>query len=236
MDYKQTFIKNLKNFRKENNLTQDDLADILGYSQKNIAKWEQGYSIPSIDVLIELSKKMKLSLDTLMGLDKKTLMDQCAEYVFETSLTPREKIFHFDNGDDSFCETYEDIVYGNIKFIFMQFIFSLEMHNDQSFKNLAQSKTTKENKLIIQFLKDKQHITEINDEWIVSNEFALNCFDFAEQLYLNDLNKEQESLSNYSKQEHTDSHQIESLKVFIEKATNDITSVKQLKEKYFNKD
>ena len=78
MDYKTQFIKNLKNYRKQNNLTQDDLAEMLGYSQKNIAKWEQGFTLPPVDVLIDLAKKMNVSLDDLLGIKENKAPQQWA--------------------------------------------------------------------------------------------------------------------------------------------------------------
>ena len=83
MGYKEQFIKNLKDYRKKFNLTQEDLAEMLGYSQKNIAKWEQGFTLPSIEVVITLANQMGISLDKLFGQDEKSIFEKCEDYVFE---------------------------------------------------------------------------------------------------------------------------------------------------------
>ncbi|MDD4000955.1 MAG: helix-turn-helix transcriptional regulator, partial [Bacilli bacterium] len=48
---KNTISKNLVRYRKQNNLTQLELAVELNYSDKAISKWERGESMPDIYVL-----------------------------------------------------------------------------------------------------------------------------------------------------------------------------------------
>jgi len=47
--------QNLLKLRKQKKLTQLELADKFNYSDKSISKWEKGESLPSIEVLHELS-------------------------------------------------------------------------------------------------------------------------------------------------------------------------------------
>ena len=44
--------KNLSTLRKARGMTQQQLADVLHYSDKSISKWELGYACPSVDFLI----------------------------------------------------------------------------------------------------------------------------------------------------------------------------------------
>ena len=39
-----SFAENLKQLRKENGLSQEDLAEILDVSRQAVSKWEQGVS------------------------------------------------------------------------------------------------------------------------------------------------------------------------------------------------
>lgn len=48
------FSDNLKTLRKKFGYSQEDFSSLIGYSNKNISKWETGQSIPSIDVLNEI--------------------------------------------------------------------------------------------------------------------------------------------------------------------------------------
>lgn len=59
--------KNLTFLRKHNKMTQLELAEKLNYSDKAISKWENGESIPSVEVLCKLSKIYNVSLDSMVG-------------------------------------------------------------------------------------------------------------------------------------------------------------------------
>lgn len=59
--------KNLTALRKKNKLTQIELAKLLNYSDKAISKWENGESVPSVDVLYRISKIYNVSLDFIVG-------------------------------------------------------------------------------------------------------------------------------------------------------------------------
>ena len=59
--------KNLSELRKENKITQLELAEKLNYSDKAVSKWEQGESIPGVEVLYKLSKLYGVSIDYIVG-------------------------------------------------------------------------------------------------------------------------------------------------------------------------
>lgn len=52
--------------RKENNYTQEQLADILGVSRQAISKWESDSTYPETDKLIRMSELFNCSLDYLL--------------------------------------------------------------------------------------------------------------------------------------------------------------------------
>lgn len=56
----------LSKLRKENNYTQEQLADILGVSRQAISKWESDASYPETEKLISLSNLYHCSLDYLL--------------------------------------------------------------------------------------------------------------------------------------------------------------------------
>ncbi len=56
----------ITNLRKENNLTQEDLAEMLNVSRQTISNWENGKSYPDIATLILISDQFKISLDDLL--------------------------------------------------------------------------------------------------------------------------------------------------------------------------
>lgn len=56
----------LSRLRKENNYTQEQLADILGVSRQAISKWESDITYPETDKLVKISNLFDCSLDYLL--------------------------------------------------------------------------------------------------------------------------------------------------------------------------
>lgn len=56
----------LSKARKENNYTQEQLADVLGVSRQAISKWENDTAYPETDKLIRMSELFDCSLDYLL--------------------------------------------------------------------------------------------------------------------------------------------------------------------------
>ena len=52
--------------RKENNLTQEQFAELLNVSRQSASKWELGTSYPDTEKLIKISKIFSCSLDYLL--------------------------------------------------------------------------------------------------------------------------------------------------------------------------
>lgn len=61
-----TLGNKLSRLRKENNYTQEQLADLLNVSRQSISKWESDISYPETDKLIELSRIFNCSVDYLL--------------------------------------------------------------------------------------------------------------------------------------------------------------------------
>lgn len=58
--------------RKQNGLSQEELADKLNIARQTVSKWENGLAIPELDALIGLSKLYGISLDRIVKDD-----DEC---------------------------------------------------------------------------------------------------------------------------------------------------------------
>lgn len=61
------FSERLKTLRKEKKLTQKELAEQIGISQKSYSHWESGKNEPSLENLIKLADLLEVSLDRLFG-------------------------------------------------------------------------------------------------------------------------------------------------------------------------
>lgn len=66
---KNKLSKNLKEIRKKENLSQEDLAELLGVSRQSISKWESGSSYPEMDKIISIANMYNLSIDDLLNGD-----------------------------------------------------------------------------------------------------------------------------------------------------------------------
>ena len=56
--------------RKKHNLSQEELASMLGVSRQAVSKWERSESSPDTDNLIELAKIYNITLDELLNGDE----------------------------------------------------------------------------------------------------------------------------------------------------------------------
>lgn len=52
----------LKELRKEKELTQEQLAEIVQVSNRTVSRWENGNNMPDLDILIELSDFYEVEL------------------------------------------------------------------------------------------------------------------------------------------------------------------------------
>ena len=60
--------ENLKKQRKLRELTQEQLADILGVSFQSVSKWERGEGYPDIELLPTIAEYFGITTDELMGM------------------------------------------------------------------------------------------------------------------------------------------------------------------------
>ena len=58
----------LKNFLKENDLTQTKFAELVGIKQSQVSEWLKGKAKPSYDLLKQISMTLEISADYFLGL------------------------------------------------------------------------------------------------------------------------------------------------------------------------
>lgn len=59
--------KFIQELRKAQNMTQKELADIVGVSDKTISKWERGNSVPDTSILLLLCRTLDVSVNELLS-------------------------------------------------------------------------------------------------------------------------------------------------------------------------
>ena len=62
----------IRTLREKEGITQKELAEIIGISDKTVSKWETNKGLPDIGIIVELSKALRVSLAELFTGDLKT--------------------------------------------------------------------------------------------------------------------------------------------------------------------
>ena len=66
----KTLGENLYLLRKQNQLTQEEVAVALSVTRQTISNWETDKVKPTIDKVIELSEMYRVSLDCIVGIKR----------------------------------------------------------------------------------------------------------------------------------------------------------------------
>ncbi len=61
----------LKELRNEKSITQAELAEVLGVSNRSISRWENGSTMPDFDLLIELAKYYGVEVGEILDGERK---------------------------------------------------------------------------------------------------------------------------------------------------------------------
>lgn len=71
------FSKQIKKYRTEANLSQEELADKIYVSRQTISNWENEKNYPDIKSLVLMSEVFQVSLDNLVKRNWKTAVKSC---------------------------------------------------------------------------------------------------------------------------------------------------------------
>ncbi len=90
-----SFAEKLREIRKENHLSQEDLAELLDVSRQSVSKWEQSSGYPEVEMLLQLAEKLHVSLDELMDMEqpqKEPVSEKTATNTLITITSPHENV------------------------------------------------------------------------------------------------------------------------------------------------
>ena len=91
----------LVNLRKQNNLSQEALAEKLGLSRQAVSKWERAEASPDTDNLILLARLYGVSLDELLQTDDEIPVSETASASESTSESTSESDRNEEHGSSS---------------------------------------------------------------------------------------------------------------------------------------
>lgn len=128
MDQQKTgqFLKELRN---EKNLTQAELAEMLGVSNRSVSRWENGVTMPDFDLLIELAKSYVIEI--LNGERKDNNMEKPTEELLL-------KVADYDNDERKFfskkmCIMFSAAILGMVVFAI---IYTLDLERTQPYASI----------------------------------------------------------------------------------------------------
>lgn len=88
------FEEKLRTYRKEKNISQEQLAEKIGVTRQAVSRWETGKSLPDIHTLHKISKILDISIEDFVDdysypkrekkevINKKTLMKHYSKYLY----------------------------------------------------------------------------------------------------------------------------------------------------------
>lgn len=71
----------IKYLRKERDITQEELADILGVSFQSVSRWECNMCYPDMELLPTIADFFGVTVDKLLGVNEKTEQDKVEQYL-----------------------------------------------------------------------------------------------------------------------------------------------------------
>ena len=83
----------IRKYRKEQNLTQEEMANRLGVTAPAVNKWENGNSCPDIMMLAPLARLLHISLDTLLCYEEEPSDEEIREIVQEATRLFSERTY-----------------------------------------------------------------------------------------------------------------------------------------------
>lgn len=156
------FSEKLKEIRKNEGLSQEQLAEKIGVSRQAITKWETGKGLPDVENMVIIAEIFKTTLDEL-------LRDSGARQKQTTPVYTSETVYDID------CEKHFDINIGNAATIILSSGTDEKLHiklSSETFENLGTMfkirLDEKKNKLDVNCLnKNKISRYEAEDSLIV---------------------------------------------------------------------
>lgn len=76
----------IRNLRKEKNLTQEQIADMLGVSAPAVNKWENGVSMPDVAILGPLARLLDTDINTLLDFRAELSKEEVSRFCSEISM------------------------------------------------------------------------------------------------------------------------------------------------------
>lgn len=104
--------ENIRSYRKQRGLTQEQLAEVLGVSVGAVYKWESGLSLPEVRLIMEMADFFEVSVDALLGYRiKDNRLNATVERLWKASVSRNyEAVFEAEKAIRKYPHSF-DVVY-----------------------------------------------------------------------------------------------------------------------------
>ena len=89
----------IRKYRKEKNLTQEEMARALGVTAPAVNKWENSNSLPDVMLLAPIARLLDITLDTLLSFQEALTEDEINSLIYELDDSlkkePYEEVFQW---------------------------------------------------------------------------------------------------------------------------------------------
>lgn len=101
----------LKSLRRNNSLTQEQMAERVMVTRQAVSRWETGETQPNTDTLKLLSREFNISINTLLGSPRQLFCQCCGMPLNDDGLISRETDGSFNEDYCKWCYSAGDFAY-----------------------------------------------------------------------------------------------------------------------------
>lgn len=106
----------IRQYRKEKDMTQEEMANRLGVTAPAVNKWEKGSSMPDITLLAPIARLLGISLDTLLSFREELTQEEIRDIIYTLNSMLREQSF-----EEAFAYAKEKIAqYPNCEYLILE--------------------------------------------------------------------------------------------------------------------
>ncbi len=106
----------IRQYRKEQDMTQEEMANRLGVTAPAVNKWEKGSSMPDITLLAPIARLLGISLDTLLSFREELTREEIQDIIYKLNTMLREQSF-----GEAFAYVKEEIAqYPNCEYLILE--------------------------------------------------------------------------------------------------------------------
>ncbi len=131
--------------RKEKELTQEQLANIINVNTKVVSKWENGLSVPHTLILMQLCEALDITVSELLNAQKKSLSHNEIENDKNNDINKLEKI----EGGNPKKKLFNYLIIIVVIMCFISFFVFFSFRNTDKDKNCVYVVTSKDNRFLI---------------------------------------------------------------------------------------